>query len=144
MMTSARGLYDIRLRDVEMDDLPIFFEHQCDPDANHMTALPSRGKIRQIGMLFWHTGPRFWRTRLTPFRPFSSMEVWLAQSQAMWMKMSTWKSLTGLESPIGAKALRPVHSQPFSNTTRYVLCTPVQRLTMLPPCACWRNVGLCA
>ncbi len=34
-MTSARGWYDIRLRDVEMDDLPIFFEHQCDPDALH-------------------------------------------------------------------------------------------------------------
>jgi hypothetical protein len=30
------------LRDVTEDDLPIFFEHQQDPDANRMAAFPAR------------------------------------------------------------------------------------------------------
>lgn len=30
------------LRDVTQDDLPIFFEHQRDPDANRMAAFPAR------------------------------------------------------------------------------------------------------
>jgi len=33
---------DILLRDVTINDLPIFFEHQLDPDANHMAAFTSR------------------------------------------------------------------------------------------------------
>jgi RimJ/RimL family protein N-acetyltransferase len=33
---------DVRLRDVIEDDLPIFFEHQSDPDANRMAAFPAR------------------------------------------------------------------------------------------------------
>ena len=33
---------DIRLRDVTEGDLPIFFEHQCDSDANQMAAFPAR------------------------------------------------------------------------------------------------------
>ena len=33
---------DIQLRDVVDDDLPIFFEQQLDPDANHMAAFTSR------------------------------------------------------------------------------------------------------
>ena len=54
MMTSARGLYDIRLRDVEMDDLPIFFEHQCDPDANHMAAFTRKDPAdRDAFMAHW-------------------------------------------------------------------------------------------
>jgi RimJ/RimL family protein N-acetyltransferase len=32
----------LRLRDVEASDIPIFFEHQCDPDATHMAAFPAR------------------------------------------------------------------------------------------------------
>ena len=32
----------VRLRDVEEADLPVFFEHQRDPDANRMAASPSR------------------------------------------------------------------------------------------------------
>lgn len=35
---------DIRLRDVEETDLPIFFEHQLDPEANQMAAFPARAK----------------------------------------------------------------------------------------------------
>lgn len=34
----------IRLRDVTEDDLPIFFEHQRDPVANHMAAFPARDR----------------------------------------------------------------------------------------------------
>lgn len=30
------------LRDVKQDDLPIFFDHQQDPDANRMAAFPAR------------------------------------------------------------------------------------------------------
>ena len=33
---------EITLRDVQQDDLPIFFANQLDPDANHMAAFPSR------------------------------------------------------------------------------------------------------
>lgn len=33
---------DIVLRDVTDDDLPIFFEQQLDPDANHMAAFTSK------------------------------------------------------------------------------------------------------
>jgi RimJ/RimL family protein N-acetyltransferase len=33
---------EVRLRDVTADDLPIFFEHQCDPEAVAMAAFPVR------------------------------------------------------------------------------------------------------
>ena len=33
---------DVLLRDVAADDLPIFFEHQRDPEANAMAAFPAR------------------------------------------------------------------------------------------------------
>jgi len=33
---------DIRLRDVNGDDLPVFFEHQLDSDSNQMAAFPAR------------------------------------------------------------------------------------------------------
>ena len=35
---------DVRLRDVTEADLPIFFEHQRDPDANQMAAFPARDR----------------------------------------------------------------------------------------------------
>jgi RimJ/RimL family protein N-acetyltransferase len=35
---------EIRLRDVEPDDLPIFFEQQRDPDATRMAAFPARDR----------------------------------------------------------------------------------------------------
>ena len=34
----------VRLRDVEPDDLPIFYEQQLDPDATRMAAFPSRDR----------------------------------------------------------------------------------------------------
>lgn len=34
----------IHLRDVTEGDLPAFFEHQLDPDANHMAAFPARDR----------------------------------------------------------------------------------------------------
>jgi RimJ/RimL family protein N-acetyltransferase len=33
---------EVSLRDVTEDDLPIFFEHQADPEANQMAAFPAR------------------------------------------------------------------------------------------------------
>lgn len=41
-MTSDAGLFNIHLRKVEENDLPIFFEHQGDPDANAMAAFTSK------------------------------------------------------------------------------------------------------
>ena len=35
---------DVQLRDVADGDLPIFFEHQLDPDANHMAAFTARDR----------------------------------------------------------------------------------------------------
>lgn len=40
------------LRDVSEDDLPIFFEHQLDPEACQMAAFPSRN--RDAFMAHWH------------------------------------------------------------------------------------------
>lgn len=42
---------DVRLRDVTESDLPIFFEHQLDPDATRMAAFPARG--RETFMAHW-------------------------------------------------------------------------------------------
>ncbi len=42
---------EIRLRGVEAHDLPIFFEHQMDPDAIRMAAFPSRE--RDAFMAHW-------------------------------------------------------------------------------------------
>ena len=41
----------VRLRDVTEDDLPVFFEHQRDPAANHMAAFPARD--REPFMTHW-------------------------------------------------------------------------------------------
>jgi RimJ/RimL family protein N-acetyltransferase len=35
---------EVRLRDVEPSDLPVFYEHQLDPDATRMAAFPSRDR----------------------------------------------------------------------------------------------------
>jgi RimJ/RimL family protein N-acetyltransferase len=35
---------DVRLRDVTESDLPVFFAHQLDPDANRMAALTARDR----------------------------------------------------------------------------------------------------
>jgi RimJ/RimL family protein N-acetyltransferase len=41
----------VRLRDVTASDLPIFFEHQLDPDATQMAAFPARA--RDAFMAHW-------------------------------------------------------------------------------------------
>jgi len=43
----------VRLRGVTEDDLPIFFEHQRDPEANRMAAFPPRD--RDAFMAHWTT-----------------------------------------------------------------------------------------
>ena len=35
---------DVRLRNVEPDDLPVFYEQQLDPDATRMAAFPARDR----------------------------------------------------------------------------------------------------
>ena len=42
----------VTLRDVSEDDLPVFFEHQLDPDANRMAAFPARD--RDAFMAHWN------------------------------------------------------------------------------------------
>jgi RimJ/RimL family protein N-acetyltransferase len=42
---------DVVLRDVTDEDLPIFFEHQGDPDANQLAAFPARD--RDAFMAHW-------------------------------------------------------------------------------------------
>src|SRR5262245_29475920 len=49
--TSASSTSDVRLREVTDDDLPIFFEHQRDPEANQMAAFPARD--RDAFMAHW-------------------------------------------------------------------------------------------
>lgn len=41
----------VSLRDVSASDLPIFFEHQHDPEANRMAAFPARD--RDVFMAHW-------------------------------------------------------------------------------------------
>jgi len=42
---------DVKLREVREEDLPIFFEHQLDPEATRMAAFPPRD--RQEFMAHW-------------------------------------------------------------------------------------------
>jgi RimJ/RimL family protein N-acetyltransferase len=49
------GLNDVRLRDVVEADLPIFFEHQRDPDATRMAAFPPRD---------WEAFEAHWTTKI--------------------------------------------------------------------------------
>ena len=37
-------MQDVNLRDVHSSDLPIFFDHQADPDSNRMAAFPARAR----------------------------------------------------------------------------------------------------
>jgi RimJ/RimL family protein N-acetyltransferase len=47
------GALDVRLRDVEHGDLPVFFEHQLDPEACAMAAFQPRD--RDAFMVHWTT-----------------------------------------------------------------------------------------
>jgi RimJ/RimL family protein N-acetyltransferase len=42
---------EVILRDVLEDDLPVFYEHQLDPEANRMAAFPARA--REAFMAHW-------------------------------------------------------------------------------------------
>ena len=44
---------EVRLRGVTEDDLPVFFDHQRDPEANRMAAFPPRD--RDDFMAHWNT-----------------------------------------------------------------------------------------
>jgi RimJ/RimL family protein N-acetyltransferase len=50
------GPTDIELRDVIEADLPIFFEHQREPEANEMAEFPARE--RDAFMAHWHKNLR--------------------------------------------------------------------------------------
>ena len=84
------------LRNVAESDLPIFFEHQRDPDATAMAAFPSRewALLSHIGVTA-SSG-----IRPTWCAPFLSM----TRLQGTWpvgnKKANVW-SLTGWEGPLG-------------------------------------------
>lgn len=47
--------YDLQLREVVEDDLPIFFEYQLDEEANHMAAFTAKDPTdREAFMAHWH------------------------------------------------------------------------------------------
>ena len=47
---------ELFLRNVVNDDLPIFFEHQLDPEANHMAAFTAKDPTNQEAfMAHWHS-----------------------------------------------------------------------------------------
>ncbi len=47
---------ELLLRNVVDDDLPIFFEHQLDPEANYMAAFTAKDPTdREAFMAHWHT-----------------------------------------------------------------------------------------
>jgi RimJ/RimL family protein N-acetyltransferase len=43
---------DVLLRDVQVSDLPVFFEHQLDPEATYMAGFPARD--RESFMAHWN------------------------------------------------------------------------------------------
>src|SRR5689334_3258034 len=46
--------HDVQIRDVREDDLPIFFEHQTDEEANHMAAFTAKDPTdREAFMTHW-------------------------------------------------------------------------------------------
>ena len=69
-VTASTG--DVRLRDVTVEDLPVFFEHQRDPVANEMAAFPAR-----IGRRSWSIGRR---TCSVTTPPGGGRSCWTARS----------------------------------------------------------------
>ena len=61
---------DVLLRDVTVDDLPIFFEQQLDAAANHMAAFTAKDPAdRDAFTAHW---TKFWVTTALRKRPYSS------------------------------------------------------------------------
>ncbi len=54
-MPNSFPIPDLFLRDVVEDDLPLFFDFQLDPDANHMAAFTARDPTdREAFTAHWH------------------------------------------------------------------------------------------
>lgn len=66
---------NIMLRNVIEDDLPIFFKHQQNHEANHMAAFTS--KDPSIGMASLHTGTNFLLIGKLLSRRLLSKRMWL-------------------------------------------------------------------
>jgi RimJ/RimL family protein N-acetyltransferase len=87
---------EVSLREVTEDDLPVFFEHQRDPEAAAMAAVPSRDReaflthwtIRVLGN---ETGVA--RTVLAGDRVAGNMVSWLAEGERLvgyWIGREFW------------------------------------------------------
>jgi hypothetical protein len=66
---------EVLLRDVAEGDLPLFFEHQIDPDANRMAAFTARN--RDAFMAHWN---KILGDETITIRPCSSTGMWPATS----------------------------------------------------------------
>jgi RimJ/RimL family protein N-acetyltransferase len=54
-MRNSLSIQDLSLRDVVEDDLPLFFDFQLDPDANHMAAFTARDPTdREAFIAHWN------------------------------------------------------------------------------------------
>lgn len=94
------------LRDVSNDDLPIFYEHQLDPNATRMAAFPARD---------WDTHMAHWHKILrdeTVVTKAILMGGEVAGTSSVGNKTASGKSDTGSEVTTGARALprSPSHS----------------------------------
>src|SRR5262249_60574191 len=94
----------VRLRDVTEGDLPIFFAHQQDPDANRMAAFPARD---------WEAFRAHWdRLRADPANVVQTILAdeqvagnvgrWEAESQRL-VRSLNWKSWGGQGSGHAAR-----------------------------------------
>ena len=97
---------EIRLRDVQPDDLPIFFEQQLDADATRMAGFPARAAAQPSTRIGRTTSSA---TRRQLRRRSSSTAKWRATSGAG-HRMASASSATGSARSTGARVSLPGRS----------------------------------
>ena len=129
---------DMLLRDVMRSDLPIFFDQQLDPDANHMAAFTAKDPSdRDAFLAHWSRilGDETITIQTILFDGQVAGSVLSYEDEDERPEVSYW-----IGKP-GARGLLPGRSQRFSNTSRCVLCMPALPKTTSPHCASWKNAG---
>ena len=102
---------EVRLRNVELDDLPIFYEQQLDADATRMAAFPARDRA---------AFDAHWATNILG-NPAAVNQTILLDGQVAgnigsWLQVVSASSATGSARSIGARVSRPGRS-PLSWTS---------------------------
>jgi hypothetical protein len=129
---------DILLRNVTRSDLPIFFDQQLDPDANHMAAFTAKDPSdKDTFMAHWIKilGDETITIQTILFDGHVVGSVLSYEDEDEKPEVSYW-----IGKP-GARVLLPGRSQRFSNTSRCVPCMPVLPKTITPLCVSWKNVA---